>query len=96
MVLSAWLCFPLALFPATPEPEVVRVGVYLNPPLSFPGLNGKAEGFIIDLMGYIAVQQDWTLHYVPCSWDECNELLSLGERWASARGSCSIQATVRE
>ncbi len=46
MVLSAWLCFPLALFPATPEPEVVRVGVYLNPPLSFPGLNGKAEGFI--------------------------------------------------
>jgi len=59
--------------------EVVRVGVYLNPPLSFPGENGKPSGFIVDLLDYIALKEEWGLEYVSCSWEECNELLSLGE-----------------
>jgi PAS domain S-box-containing protein len=79
MALSAWLWFPLVALPSAPAQETIRVGVYLNPPLSFPDLNGKPGGFIVDLLGYIAKQQGWALHYAPCNWDECHELLALGE-----------------
>jgi len=58
----------------------MRVGVYLNPPLSIPATKEKgASGFIIDLLDYIAGQEGWRLTYVSCTWDQCNQLLKQGE-----------------
>ena len=59
--------------------DKLRVGVYLNPPLSYPGENGNPSGFVIDILDHIAHQEGWQLEYVSCTWDECNELLRLGE-----------------
>ena len=59
--------------------ESLRVGVYFNPPLSFIEQNGRPSGFIVDLLDYIAEREGWKLEYVPCTWEGCNELLTLGE-----------------
>jgi len=57
----------------------IRVGVYLNPPLSYLSQNGKPTGFIIDLLDIIAREEGWTLDYVSCKWDQCNSLLKQGK-----------------
>ncbi|HEB97145.1 MAG TPA: transporter substrate-binding domain-containing protein [Sedimenticola thiotaurini] len=57
----------------------IRVGIYLNPPLSYPGVDGRRPtGFIVDLLDAIARQEGWTLEFVSCKWDECNQLLKTG------------------
>ena len=55
------------------------MGIYNNPPLSLLDRGDRPSGFIVDLLDYIAGQEDWILEYVSCSWDGCNELLNLGE-----------------
>lgn len=59
--------------------EVVRVGIHDKPPLSLVDDQGGVQGFVVDLLDLMAVEEGWDLEYVPCSWDECNNLLSLGE-----------------
>ena len=80
-LLISLLCWWLAVSPvfAAPDDVRVRVGVYFNPPLSYIDENGTPSGFVIDILSYIAKQERWSLDYVDCSWDECNELLVLGE-----------------
>jgi len=75
VLLSALLSLPSVIR----ADEVIRFGIYLNPPLSFPDRNGKPAGFIVDLMGYIASREDWRMEFVPCTWKQCNELLARGE-----------------
>ncbi|MCP3867384.1 MAG: PAS domain S-box protein [Gammaproteobacteria bacterium] len=59
--------------------EHIRVGIYPNPPLSMPGKKGVPTGFIVDVLNRIAEQERWTLEYQTCTWDSCNELLTLGQ-----------------
>ncbi len=59
--------------------EKITVGVYFNPPLSFIDQDGTPSGFVIEILNHIAVQEHWDLDYVDCTWEECNELLVLGE-----------------
>ena len=82
-----WLAGLLLLLGACPASgehngdgsHLIRVGVYLNPPLSYPNPGGEPTGFIIDLLDIIAADEGWTLEYVPCNWDECNSRLKSGE-----------------
>ncbi len=63
---------------ARPVTDTIRIGTYLNPPLSYPERGGRATGFIVDLMGHIGARLGWKLEFVPCRWDECHQLLELG------------------
>lgn len=55
--------------------EPLRVGVYENPPLVYYDAQGSVQGFIPDLLEYIAERQGWHLLYVPCEWLQCKQLL---------------------
>ncbi len=59
--------------------EVVRVGIYHNPPFSYTNMSGGPNGFVVGLLSHIAKSEGWAVEYVTCLWDECNELLQLGE-----------------
>jgi PAS domain S-box-containing protein len=59
--------------------QLVRIGVYENPPLSFTNENGIAQGFVIDLLEEVARQEKWELDYVACEWDVCLTKLEQGE-----------------
>lgn len=59
--------------------ESVRVGIHAKPPLSMVDGQGAVQGFVVDLLDLIAVEEGWALEYVPCRWDECNQQLALGE-----------------
>lgn len=49
----------------------INVGVYSNKPLVFQNEAGQYQGFTIDILHYIAEQEDWTLQFVSGSWTEC-------------------------
>ncbi len=51
--------------------QVVRVGVYENKPKVFTDSDGEASGFFVDILNYIAEQEEWTLQYIPCEWERC-------------------------
>jgi len=59
--------------------ETIRVGIHQNPPLSYITSGGRPEGFVVGVLNDIARTEGWTLDYVVCGWNECNQLLSLGE-----------------
>ncbi len=70
-----WL-LGLLLMPV--QHETLRVGVYDNPPLSL-WENDEASGFVVDILNYVAEQENWELEYVPCVWDECLRMLQADE-----------------
>jgi PAS domain S-box-containing protein len=51
--------------------QVVRVGIYENQPKLFTNDEGEPDGFYIDILHYIAQQENWTIQYVPCVWEQC-------------------------
>ncbi len=56
------------------EVKTVRVGITDTPPLVyFDG--GKVEGFFIDILEYIAKEEEWELIYTQKSLSECIDLL---------------------
>ncbi|MDO8448532.1 MAG: EAL domain-containing protein [Rhodoferax sp.] len=57
----------------------VRVGVYPNEPKIFTNSAGKPAGILIDVLNSIAAREDWTLEYVPCTWQECLDALKAGK-----------------
>ncbi len=59
--------------------ERLRVGIHHKPPLALVGDDGAVQGFVVDLLDLMAAEEGWDLEYVPCRWDECNSLLTLGE-----------------
>src|SRR6056297_812584 len=50
--------------------EEISVGIYQNPPLVGMSEEGDAEGFFVDIVNYIADEEDWTLNY---SLDSLNQ-----------------------
>ena len=51
--------------------EIIRVGVYHNPPLSSVNDEGVPQGFMLDILNEIAQKEIWELDFVFCEWDEC-------------------------
>jgi ABC-type amino acid transport substrate-binding protein len=46
------------------ESTVLVIGVNENRPLAFYDENGEPAGFYVDLINYVADQEDWVLEYV--------------------------------
>ena len=57
----------------------VKVGVYENRPKIFTDAEGRASGFWPEILDYIASNEDWTLEYIPGTWEECLRRLKTGE-----------------
>lgn len=57
----------------------VRVGVFQNPPKVIIDESGKPAGIFIDILEYVAEQEDWKLTYVPGTWEENLSRLEIGE-----------------
>ncbi len=80
------LCLTLAacaaLFPSVPahaETNVVRVGLYENPPKVFTDPEtGEPAGIFPDMLEAIAEDEGWTLEWVPGTWNENLEALTNG------------------
>ncbi|MGC9503133.1 EAL domain-containing protein [Baaleninema sp.] len=51
----------------------VQVGIYQNEPKVFLDEEGEPAGFWVDLLEEIAAEEDWSLQYVPCEWEQCLE-----------------------
>jgi len=57
----------------------VKVGIYQKKPKIFTDSDGKAKGFYIDILEYIASKEGWHIEYVPGTWDQCLQRLENGK-----------------
>lgn len=57
----------------------LKVGVHDNQPLAFVDADGRAQGFLIDILQYIGDKEGWLIDYIPGSLTECLERLKRGE-----------------
>ncbi len=75
------LSLSFGILPAAPlvSESVVRVGVPQNKPMAFMDSEGQAQGISVDILNHIAGRENWTLRYIPCSWQQCLEELERGE-----------------
>lgn len=64
---------------ALAESRVVKVGVYENSPKVFTDESGRPSGIFIDLIEYIASEEDWELQYVAGTWAEGLDRLERGQ-----------------
>ena len=60
------------------QPRNIRVGVYQNKPKIFIDDSGMPSGIFIDLLNEIALQEEWSIEYVPCEWADCLAALEEG------------------
>ncbi|MBF0237707.1 MAG: response regulator [SAR324 cluster bacterium] len=60
------------------ERKTVRVGVYQYEPLLFTNSEGQPVGLFIDMVEYVADQENWKLEYIEGSWSELLEYLHDG------------------
>ena len=59
--------------------ERLRVGVYNYSPLVFVDEQKQAKGLFVDVLDFIARQENWTLEYLPGTWPENLARLENGE-----------------
>jgi len=71
--------FCCLLNPATAKSNVVKVGIYDNPPIVFMNEQGEPAGLAIDLLERLAKTENWTLKYTPDTLQEVNNKLRRGE-----------------
>ena len=64
---------------AQSDPQLLRVGVYHNPPKLLLSDEGQPSGILGELLQHIAEQENWRLEVTPCNWDQCLELLDSGQ-----------------
>ncbi|ALO47282.1 EAL domain-containing protein [Pseudohongiella spirulinae] len=64
---------------ATNAQQVLRVGVYDNPPKLMTGANGQLSGILGDLLTQIADRENWQLQVIRCQWADCLQMLENGE-----------------
>ncbi|WP_440994955.1 EAL domain-containing protein [Arhodomonas sp. SL1] len=62
----------------TGEEEVLRAGVYDNPPRLFVNDAGDADGFWAELLDGIAAEEGWRVEWVPVSWKDGLQRLEQG------------------
>ncbi|MDD4034772.1 MAG: ATP-binding protein [Candidatus Cloacimonetes bacterium] len=77
MVILAMLC--LAWLPAHLPGRTLRVGISQNPPKLMLNEDGKPEGIYVDILQYIASQEDWELEYVGGQWEALLEGVQNGD-----------------
>ena len=66
------------LFSQTNNSQLLKVGVYDNPPKIFLNENGKPDGFFIDITKEIGKREDLKFEYVYDSWDNLYKMLEAG------------------
>ncbi|MCF6265127.1 MAG: diguanylate cyclase [Desulfuromusa sp.] len=66
------------LLPLQSGATEVRIGLDNNPPLTFLSADGQATGLLPDLLTQIAKQEEWSLEFVPCQWQQCLKQLEAG------------------
>jgi len=59
--------------------KTIKVGIYSNKPLAFQDEQGTFQGLTVDVLRYIAKQEEWQLQFVQGSWSECLQRLKAGE-----------------
>ncbi|SEP04830.1 EAL domain-containing protein [Aquisalimonas asiatica] len=69
----------LYLHSAQPPEQVLRVGLYENPPKIYTDSNGDPAGFFPRLLQRIATEEEWALEFAPCTWSECLTALRRGD-----------------
>jgi PAS domain S-box-containing protein len=74
--LALWLSAVLGV--GVVQAREVRVGVYTNKPKIFLDAAGTPTGIFIDILQRIAEREDWSLTYVPCTWQACLDSLQAG------------------
>ncbi len=57
----------------------IKVGIYQNRPQVFIDDEGNVKGIYIDILQYVAEQEDWNIEYVSGTWTQCLERLNNGE-----------------
>ncbi len=78
--LALIVCCILMGLPSTlPAQTKIKVGVYQNIPRSFIDGQGHAKGFFIDILEYVAKNEDWDVEYLPDTWAQCLQNLENGE-----------------
>ena len=80
LLLALVLLFPSAALAAHEGLDIrtVRVGVYQNAPKIFFE-DGRISGIFGDMLSEIANQEGWVIDPVPCTWNECLDLVQRGE-----------------
>lgn len=78
LIILAGLFVLLSLCTTAKASPLIKVGIYQNPPLVFYEDPSKPEGIYIDILEYIAKQENWQIQYIPCRWNECLEMLEQG------------------
>lgn len=79
-----FLCI-LVLTSSVPNPcyaqehTVVKIGVYDNAPIVFKDKNGGYSGLAVEILEYIATQEEWKIEYVFGSFAQCLERLERGD-----------------
>lgn len=79
-ILLVCLAVGAILFASTGFAEqIVRVGVYENPPLVFKTEGGSYSGICVQLLREVASREGWTLQFIPGTWQECLQRLGHGD-----------------
>jgi diguanylate cyclase (GGDEF)-like protein/PAS domain S-box-containing protein len=75
------LCLGLlsCTFSLAAEARTVRVGVYANEPKIFADGNGQPSGILGELLQAVANEEGWQLQAVPCTWQQCLQMVQDGE-----------------
>ena len=64
------LFIPAAVLSEQDRPEILKVGIYQNPPKVYIKNDGTPAGFIVEIMEEIADKESWEIEYVFDSWSE--------------------------
>lgn len=78
VIILLWL-WPTVVTAEDTSNTVIRVGVYENPPKIMLTEDGQLSGIFGDLLSTIAQREGWQLTAVPCSFNQCLDLLRSGE-----------------
>jgi signal transduction histidine kinase/CheY-like chemotaxis protein len=78
-----WILFLLIFlcisFVSISAEKKIKVGIYQNKPKVFLDNQGKAQGFFIDILDYIASKEGWQIEYLPATWESNLIKLKQGE-----------------
>ncbi len=80
LFILSWIALTIGAgaIPANAQEKVVRIGIYENAPKVFTDESGKPAGIFVDIIEYIAGQEEWHLEYVPGTWGEGLDRLEKG------------------
>jgi diguanylate cyclase (GGDEF)-like protein len=71
--------FIISLFTINLLSDVLRVGIYENPPKIYFDTHNQPQGIYVALLKDFAREHNHTLAYVTCQWDACLNQLSANE-----------------